>query len=228
MKLLLWPDGVKLTVDGLQIVAHSVGGAGLGGHAAFKAGPGARWAGSVSVHALCPLTACALRAMFNGLRGKSGTFTMELPEAGVSIGSVCPSSNGLTQFSDCTTFSDGTRFSDSFKAGANVSRLVSGTGTISVGSDALNVSSDVAASGLFRDGAYAYIGSPAGVGQLFRIVSVSGSSAVVRPKARAAFSGQPLSVGAVRAPFRLAGETPRIPLTVTKSLPFSVELEEVY
>lgn len=223
MRYLMWPADVHIAHNAISIEAHSIGDAGRGGHYAFKRGPGARWRGQVSVPALCTPQAVALRAMFHGLRGRSGFFLFRLPLSRATQ-SACSHPEGKARFTDCTRFADGTTFADAW-AGVMPTEAI-GLATIAADSDQLTCA-DLSASPLWAAGAYVHVG-PAFGGQLFRIVSVAGAAATVRPRARLALTSELATVGAPHSAFRLSGETPAIPLMGRRSLPFTVDIEECY
>ena len=79
MKLRTWPAAAKYSGPELAIVAHSRGGQGRGGHYAFVRGKGAAWAGRLGVVSLGLADAFAFRAFLHSLRGRSGSFYLNMP-----------------------------------------------------------------------------------------------------------------------------------------------------
>jgi len=237
MRGLTWPVAAKIKEWTFSILAHSRGDTGASGHFAFDRGGGARWTGRISIPPMQSSDAVAFRAFLHALRGRSGTFGFTMPRrprvdscravriAGYgdyddySIFSDATSfDGGNVLFTDCTKFSDGTRFADSW---TDVF-VLSGTLTSAAAAGASTVSVSTATE--MQVGDFMVI-----AGQLLRVVSVSGLTAGIRPRLRAAAaSGAAFSAGNVSAEFRLTLDAPIVPLIVQRSLDVSLDIEEAY
>ncbi len=75
-----WPAAARIADWSLAITAHSRGDTGAGGHYEFERAPGASWAGSFTVPPMSTANALAFRAFLHSLRGRSGTFSIAVPD----------------------------------------------------------------------------------------------------------------------------------------------------
>lgn len=206
-----WPSFAKF-IDGTPSVdAHSRGGEGSSGHYAFARAPGAMWHWRATVVPLVTLQALQLRALLHSLRGPSGTVSVPAPNRGVTV-STTVVTTPAAPFTDGTLYSDGTTFVE----------LV--TPPVAAGSEALPLASAAGA----QVGDFMTVVTAAG-SQVVRVAKIAGLSVTVRPRVRAAVSsGAAVQIGAVFLLMRLRASAPVIPLLNGRSVPFVVELEEVY
>lgn len=220
------PAAARIVSHSLAIVAHSVGAEADGGRAAFERGPGARLAGQVDIAAMCQAGAVETRAALHALRGRHGVLLLRIPVTREPEAWGCAGATTGVLFSDCMSFTDDTSFTDAFQPGAGSSEYV-GTATIAAGSDQMTLSAALVAAPGMGPGMLLYVGAPEFGGQAFRVVSLSGSVATVRPIARASHTNNPAVAGAIRVPFKIVGDTPVIPMLGRRSLPFSFHVQEV-
>lgn len=210
-----WPTAAKLQSWSLTITAHSRGGAGLGGHYRFERGPGARWQGSFTVVPMCTADALEFRAFLHSLRGRSGSFGIDVPSRADAGTDPCHGRTaGKTQYSDCTDYTDGTSYTDLW-----------------ILSDALAVAASAGDDTLELDSAAGLQAGDTIVagGQLFRIVSVSGDTLTVRPRVRADISdGAAVARRPINATFRILTDAPIVPLIPGRSRETALEIEEFY
>jgi hypothetical protein len=101
------------------------------------------------------------------------------------------------------------------------------TGNVAAGDTSLTVTG--ATAGALIVGNLMHIAdASAGEGQLLRIVTVAGSSVTFRPALRSAYlATETLTFGAVAARWRIV-DVPAIPLRNSRSVGFSIDLEEAY
>lgn len=227
MKLREWPITTKISEWTTAVRAHSRGLSNLSGDYAFSRAPGASWFAAVSVPPMRTADALKFRAFLHSLRGKSGTFWFTPPAVPPTfIGQTCTGVGGYAVYSDCTTYSDGTTHSDGHTGSAPT---VYGT-TAAIAADANSMVVTGFSSGRLVVGDMALIGSGAAdQRQLVRITAVSGTTLTFAPRARRAVaSGEMVQIGAVAALFRLAGQTPAVPLVVGRSEAMTLEIEEAY
>lgn len=222
MRLVTWPTGLdKFARWSVAPVAHTREHLGTTGHGSYERGLGARVAGRLDVVPMCIDDALTLRAFFHSLRGPSGTFYMPMP-----LASPVSALTTTAPYTDNEYFTDGTTYEDLYQY---VSDAVQST-TLFAGTaaDADTIVLNAAPS-RFVAGSWAIVGTLPSAGQLVQIVTVSGFTATVRPRLRAAYlSSTAVSIGAVSGLFRLASDPPELPLIPLRSAPFSVDIEEAY
>lgn len=224
MRLVNTPAVLKFATWSLRVRAHSRGHSPESGHYAFERAPGARWVGALSVVPRCLPDAFELRGWIHGLRGRSGSFYLRPPYHDEPSANPC--TGALTKFDDCTQFDDGATFDDIWSAIVEGTALLNGAVAAGATSVTLDTISDA---GLVTAGAYMRIGDRE-TGQLVQIVSVSGSTATIRPRLREAWADNTaVALGQPEALFRLANPVvPSVPLIVGRSLAFELEIEEAY
>lgn len=221
-----WPTAAHFTLNTLDQMAHSRGGASAGGDYSFERGPGARWQGALEVPPMANTDAFAFRAFLHSLRGRAGTFLLPIPRP-----LVAPVETDLgagVGFDDSLGFDDDLGFSDDWDA---VRRPVFYSVTDSaVAADAETfVSAGLVASALCVVGAFVTLGNIATTGQLLRITAISGNNVTVRPRIRSAYSASTeLAVGRVTGKFRLDKPTPPVPLNGFYSSSVNLSFVEHY
>jgi hypothetical protein len=197
------PAALKWSKWSLELVGHTRGLVTTTGDGRAAEGQGARWRLSLDVVPMKTADALAVRAWLHSLRGRSGTCLIHLlPYIGGPGGLASAGSGTLNA-------------------------------TAAAASRTVVVSSVV--HGAFQEGRLLYAGSAtAGAGQLFRIVGVSSSGNIhtctVEPAVRVAIASGQVAYGGsgMATRWRLAGDSPAIPMTNLHSLPFTLELEEAY
>lgn len=213
MRRVTWPRAAKIRGFSLNVEAHSRGSSTPDGENTFGVGGGAHFKGKVQIAPMTADDALDFQGFLHSLRGRGGTFYMEIPNGYTS--------NTLARFTDGTTFADNTTFDDlvAGEAGALDASAAIGATSVDIGT--------LSASSFAVPGAYMWIGN-LGLGQLVQIVSLAGEVATIRPRLRLAFdAGAPVSVGRVTAEFRLNQNTPALPLTGFRSKDFELAIIEV-
>lgn len=237
------PVPLKWTGARFAVRSHTVTGPADAAQQSYARGPGAYWVASLDLVSMCLPDALCMRGFLNGLRGRARDFTAEIPGRPIAEETpfvwVCtPRVDGRAHFTDCTHFTDTFAFTDAFVALSTPAVLtIPGTlsGTLAVDAETATLT------GLSRNdaaiaGQFVRLGDAA-TGQLVQIVSavVTGAgpytaAITFTPRARVAVAnGTVCEIGRVTARWRLQrDDTPVIPLRVTGSSPFTLEIEEAY
>lgn len=162
------------------------------------AGRGASWRLRLDVVPMRTADALQVRAWLHALRGRSGSAIITLPGQAQMAAGPYPEDATATLASS---------------ASANATAVTL---------------AGLSPAGTVVPGVLLRIGS-APTGQLVRATSVAGAVVTFQPALRAArAAGTAVAVGRVAARWRLAGETPAVPLVRSRSLPFSIEFEEAW
>jgi hypothetical protein len=232
MQNLTWPPAAKIADHEVTIQAHSRGAATRGGHYFFERGPGARWRARLEVPAMRTSDALTFRAFLHALRGRAGTFLLALPRPPASSNRT-PRPDGKTQFTDGTDWTDGTAFSDQWTFDLQFATYQL-TADAAAGADTITLPAAAATGYTTAVGTFLTVGYPGTDGQLLRLVSIGtpvgdNVALTIRPRLRVGRpAGTAVMIGRVEGRWRLADETPAVPLLGDRSRPVELEIVEAY